>query len=237
MTAPIGLVTGSQPFAGLPTNPAEMLLAPLDGTEIEGVRLVTRATPVSYARLPTLLPALIDEHRPVFVVSLGLALGSPVVRAEKFALNTAHFAVADNEGARPVGGETIDPAGPDGRAATWDAEAVAEAVKAAGIPARTSYHAGTHLCNLTLYTVLAALEARGLAAPCGFLHFPYLPEQVVWLMRRRAGHGDTAPTTSLDLPSMAFETQLAAARAALGAVARQALAAPAAHPAEPEIPR
>ena len=49
--------------------------------------------------------------------------------------------------------------------------------------------------NLTLYTYLGALEARGLASPCGFLHLPYLPEQVVWMMRRRAGRGDSAPTT------------------------------------------
>lgn len=235
MIPPIGLVTGSEPFAGLPTNPAQMVLPHLDGTEVDGVRIVALHTPVSYARLPALLPALIDEHRPVFVVALGLALGAPVVRAEKYAINAAHFGVADNEGARPTGGEKIDPAGPEGRAATWNAEAVAEAILAAGIPARTSYHAGTHLCNLTLYTYLGALESRGLSSPCGFLHLPYLPEQVVWMMRRRAGRGDSAPTTPLDLASMDFDTQLAAVRACLRTVARQALGTGTA--AEPEKTR
>lgn len=222
MSAPVGLVTGSQAFAGLPTNPAELVLPELDGLEFEGIRIDARPTPVSYARLPALLPALIDEVKPVFVVALGIALGAPVLLVEKHAVNAAHFSVADDEGAQPVGGEKIEPAGPDGRAATWDAEAVVESILAAGIPARPSYHAGTHLCNLTLYTYLGALEKRGFSAPCGFLHLTYLPEQVVWLMQQSAARAQTAPTASLELASMDFDTQLSAVKHALGAVARQA---------------
>jgi pyroglutamyl-peptidase len=178
---------------------------------------------VSYARLPSLLPALVAEHRPAFVVALGLAMSAPVVRVEKYAINAASFGVADNEGARPVGGVPIDPAGPAGRAATWPVDAIVEALLDADIPARASYHAGTHLCNFTLYTYLDALEATGSRAPCGFLHLPYLPEQIVWLMRGRAGIAETAPTAPTDLPSMSFEMQLAAVRTAVAATARHAL--------------
>lgn len=226
MSAPIGLVTGSQPFAGLPTNPAELVLAEIDGLEIEGVRITTRSTPVSYARLPSLLPDLLDEVKPVFVVALGVALGAPVIRIEKVAVNAAHFGVPDNEGARPLG-EKIDPVGPDGHLATWDAAAAVSAILDAGIPARASYHAGTHLCNLTLYTYLDALKKRGLSIPCGFLHLPYLPEQVVWLMRQHGGKATAAPTPTLDLASMDFATQVNAVKAALSAVARQAMSQPA----------
>lgn len=222
MTGPVALVTGSQPFAGLPTNPAELLLPFLDGMVVDGITIVARATPVSRTRLPELLPALVAEHRPVFVLALGLALGAPDVRIETIAVNACHFAIPDNEGVRPLGGEPIQPGGPAARLATWDAGAVVEAILAQEIPARISFHAGTHLCNLTLYTYLGALEALGLAAPCGFLHLPYLPEQVVWLMRRRGNQPASAQTTPLDLPSMALETQLTAVRAALGALARQA---------------
>lgn len=223
MTQPIGLITGSAPFAGLPVSPSCMVLPHLDGQEVEGCRLVALETPVSYASLPTLLPSLVAEHRPAFVVAIGLALGSPVVRIEKYAINAAAFAIADNEDARPTGGEPIDPRGPAGRTSTWNAEAITEALLSADIPARASYHAGTHLCNLTLYSYLGALEAAGSAAPCGFLHLPYLPEQIVWMMRQRAGQADSAPTTPLELPSMSFETQLAAVRTVVAETARQAM--------------
>jgi pyroglutamyl-peptidase len=217
----IGLVTGSQPFAGLPSNPAEMVLGQIEGLTIDGVRIVTRATPVSYAQLPRLLTDLVAEYRPAFVLALGLALGAPILRVEKVAINAADFGVADNEGARPRGGRSFAPNDDVGRFATWDAGAVVEAILEAGVPARASYHAGTHLCNLTLYTYLAALAGAGLEAPCGFLHLPYLPEQIVWMMRHRTDSGE-APGRSFDQPSMALETQIVAVKAALGALARQA---------------
>jgi pyroglutamyl-peptidase len=221
---PVGLVTGSQPFAGLPTNPAEAVLPYVDGMVVEGITVVTQSTPVSFARLPEILSGLVGEHRPAFVLALGLALGTPVVKVEAMALNAAHFAVPDNEGARPRGGVRFADDAPDALPATWDAAAIADAIVASDVPARISFHAGTHLCNLTLFTYLAALKVAGSHSPCGFLHLPYLPEQVAWLMRRHGGAPDSAASASLDLPSMAIETQVAAVKAAIGALARQASA-------------
>ncbi len=229
----VGLVTGSQPFAGLPTNPAELVLPFVDGMVIDGITVRTRATPVSRARIPDLLPSLVDEERPAFVLALGLALGAPTLRVEKVEINACHFAVADNDGMRPLGGTPIEPDGPMARLATWDAEAVVAAILAEDVPARVSFHAGTHLCNLTLYTYLGALEARGLASPCGFLHLPYLPEQIVWMMRQRGSAPETAPGAPLDLPSMALETQIRAVKAVLRELAREARAAPSLAPEDP----
>jgi pyroglutamyl-peptidase len=211
----VGLVTGSEPFAGLPTNPAELVLPCIDGTEIDGITIVARATPVSLARVPTLLPALVAQYQPAFVLAIGLAQGTACVRVEKAAVNAAAFAVADNEGARPLHGVKIDPKGPDARFASWDAEAVVASILAAGVPAQVSYSAGTHMCNLTLYTYLGSLAGH---VPCGFLHLPYLPEQIVWLSARGS-------TQALDQPSMALATQVTAVRATLQALARQANAA------------
>lgn len=222
MSGPVGLVTGSLPFAGLPSNPAEIVLSHIEGLEFSGIRIVTQATPVSFARLPALLPALVAEHRPVFVLALGLALGAPVLRVETLGVNAAHFGIADNEGAQPSGGQAFAADGPVARRATWDGEAVVAAIEAEGVPARLSFHAGTHLCNLTLYTYLGALEGAPVTVPCGFLHLPYLPEQIVW-MKRQANAPERAPGTPYDQPSMALETQLRAVRATLAELARQAL--------------
>jgi pyroglutamyl-peptidase len=232
MSEAVGLVTGSAPFAGLPTNPAELVLPFVDGALFSGIRVVTAVMPVSCAKLPRLIPELVARHRPRFVMSIGLALGTPVVKVEAMAVNAAHFAVPDADGALPVGGERIDAKGPDARRATWQTGAVVEAILAERVPATLSFHAGTHLCNLTLFTFLEALAAADIAAPCGFLHLPYLPEQVAWLMGEPRSDGRRAPLASTELASMALETQAKAVRAAVAALARQAAGAQATNVSE-----
>jgi pyroglutamyl-peptidase len=232
MSEAVGLVTGSAPFAGLPTNPAELVLPFVDGALFSGIRVVTAVMPVSYAKLPRLIPELVARYRPRFVMSIGLALGAPVVKVEAMAVNAAHFAVPDADGALPVGGERIDARGPDARRATWQTGAVVDAILAERVPAMPSFHAGTHLCNLTLFTFLGALAAADIVAPCGFLHLPYLPEQVAWLMREPRSDGRRAPLASTELASMALETQAKAVRAAVAALARQAAGAQATNASE-----
>lgn len=211
---PLGLVTGFEPFGGLPSNPAAILLPHLERDPVDGCDLVCVRLPVSLARVPEILRGLVAEHRPDFVVALGLARGAAVVRVETMAVNAAAFSVADNDGVRPAEGTPLEPGGPGGRAATWDAGAVVDAIMAAGIPARRSFHAGTHLCNAALYRLLGLLEAADRRIPCGFLHLPCLPEQVVWMMRNAEGPADC--------PSMALADQLAAVRAAIAATAAAA---------------
>jgi pyroglutamyl-peptidase len=77
-----------------------------------------------------------------------------------------------------------------------------------------SHHAGTHLCNLTLYHFLSALPPD---RPVGFLHLPLFPEQVVDLLNQPRGRGRTArvPLASAELPSMSRELQVRAVLAAL----------------------
>lgn len=222
----IGLVTGSRAFAGLPSNPAELALSALHGLRFGDIEIVAEPTPVSLRELPELLASLVAERRPAFVMALGLALGAPVVRVETLGVNACHFAIPDNFGQRPLGGVPIDGAGPVGRAATWDARAVVEAILAEDIPARLSFHAGTHLCNLTLYSYLGALEAAGLNSPCGFLHLPLLPEQLVWMMRQPEAMATSAFGPNLELPSMDLATQIRAIKAALRILARQATPSP-----------
>jgi pyroglutamyl-peptidase len=224
VTGAVGLVTGSQPFAGLPDNPAQDLLARVEGAEIGGVTIRTAALPVSRARVPGVVEGLIAEHRPAFYVSLGLALGAPVLRLETTAINRTDFGVADNEGARPTDGGPIEAEGPAARLATWDAKTLAATLLAHDLPAVVSHHAGTHLCNLVLYTGLGAMERAGLSGPVGFFHLPYSPEQVARFLREGPPGGDSAPITPRALPSMAMDMQERALRLLLGELARSVAA-------------
>lgn len=224
----IGLLTGSAPFGGLPDNPAEELLARFDGREIGGCVIRTRLMPVSRAGLPSVIETLVAEHRPAFVVSLGLATGAPVFALEQIALNAADFGVTDNEG-YAAEGERIEPDGPEARFASWDAKALKRRLLAADLPARTSWHAGTHLCNLTLYCFLGALAKAGLAhVPCGFFHLPYTPEQVARFLRD--AEPDVLPATPRALPSLPLELQARAVETVLAGLADAGRPAPGGDP-------
>ncbi len=212
----IGLLTGSAPFGGLPDNPAEDLLDWFDGREIGGCLIRTQLMPVSRARLPGFIDALVAEHRPAFVVSLGLATGAPVFALEQIALNAADFGVTDNEG-YAAAGERIELDGPEARFASWDASGLCRRLLDADLPARTSWHAGTHLCNLTLYCFLGALAKAGLAqAPCGFFHLPYTTGQVARFLRD--AEPDVLPATPRALPSLPLELQARAVETVLTGV-------------------
>lgn len=218
----VGLVTGSLPFAGLPDSPSDTLLSGLDGLEVGGITVRTLATPPRLDRLPVLLPEAIAAARPAFVLSLGLALGTPVLRLETTALNRLAFAIADDAGARPTDGGPVDPHGPAARFATWDTGPILAALLADGLPAVVSHFAGTHLCNGTLYRALGAMEAAGLAGPVGFLHLPYLPAQVARFLAEAPVGGDRAPVRPRELPSMAAPDQARALRIVLQHLATQA---------------
>ena len=53
-----------------------------------------------------------------------------------------------------------------------------EAIQTAGIPAAQSLSAGTFVCNHVMYAALHFLEEHMPNTRFGFIHIPYLPEQV-----------------------------------------------------------
>ncbi|MEM6381918.1 MAG: pyroglutamyl-peptidase I [Pseudomonadota bacterium] len=223
----VGLVTGSEPFAKLPDNPAMTVLPYLDGKRFGDIEVKAVATPVSLKGLPTFLPELIEEYRPDFMVSLGLALGAPAFRVETIGTNMLSFGVPDNEGERPLGGAPLERNGPAARRATWDHAAIVNALLHADLPAVTSFSAGTHMCNATLYTALGTMEKLGLPGPCGFFHLPYLPSQVARFLREAPAEGDRAPVTDRVLASMSLDDQLRGLTIMLETVAAQVGGSPA----------
>ena len=54
-----------------------------------------------------------------------------------------------------------------------------EAIKKAGIPARISNTAGTYVCNHIMFGVLYKIHKENLNMKAGFIHVPYIPEQVI----------------------------------------------------------
>lgn len=208
------LVTGFEPYGGRARNPAGEVVARLDGSEVAGVRVVGRNLPVRFAALDAAVAATLAEVDPAVVISLGLCPGEPVIRLERIAINLADFDIPDNDGEVLVD-QALDRAGAAARFATLPLRRVQEALLRAGIPARLSSTAGTYLCNKALYRFLEAIERRDSAVPCGFIHLPYLPEQVAGMIAEAQAARSIQRQRRTDVPSMGLELMVEAVRIAL----------------------
>ena len=175
------LVTGFEPYGGRALNPAYEAMQALDGRTIAGLPVVGRGLPVSFAALKPAISALLEEIDPAAIISLGLSPAEAVIRLERLAVNIVDYDIADNDG-RLIVDAVVAPTGAEARFATLPLRAIEQALLEAGIPARLSASAGTFLCNACLYWFLEALETRPNPLPCGFVHLPYMPEQVAELL-------------------------------------------------------
>jgi pyroglutamyl-peptidase len=213
MTRP-ALVTGFEPYGGRGRNPAGEIATRLDGSVVAGAHVVGRNLPVAFAALDEAVAATLDEVDPAVVISLGLCPGEPVIRLERVAINVADFEIPDNEGVVLVD-RPVDAAGASARFATLPLRKVQEALLQAGIPARLSSSAGTYLCNKALYRFLGAIEESGRVVPCGFIHLPYMPEQVAGMIAEMQAARSVERNRRPDVPSMGLDLMAEAVRIAL----------------------
>jgi pyroglutamyl-peptidase len=186
------LLTGFEPFGGMPRNPSgDAVLALAKDAVLHRAGLVTAILPVHARETPRRLLELLASQRPRAVVLTGVASGRPRVSVERIAVNC--WRVSGAAGA----GRHIVEDGPDGLFTTLPLDASVEALSQPGVPAVVSESAGTFACNLALYTALlrARLEPEAGPVLAGFVHLPATPESLP--ARRRAG--TLTPTLALDV--------------------------------------
>lgn len=159
------VVTGFEPFGGRSRNRSWEAVRRLSGA----LPCETRQLPVNYARLRDDI-AMICDRQPSVVLLVGECPARSLA-VEQIALNVVDTERPDNSRRRPAQ-ETLLAGAPLALRSTWDARAVAARIQAAGIPATSSFHAGTYACNAALFLALASL---GENARVGFLHVPYWP--------------------------------------------------------------
>jgi pyroglutamyl-peptidase len=207
------LLTGFESYGGRSLNPAEQVVKRLDGTEIRGVRVVGHTLPVDYRAIAPRISQLIEEVRPRAVLCLGLWPGMPLLRIERVAVNIADFEIPDNVGHMTRG--PVVEGGAAAYASTLPIHAIQDRLLEAGIPARLSASAGTFLCNALMYHALRACAEEAPGVPCGFIHLPYLPEQVAMLLLQMREWAKVELHQRADLASMALEVQIEAVRIAI----------------------
>lgn len=207
------LLTGFQSYAGRSINPAEAVMRALDGKTLAGVPVRGVSLPVDFAAVRDGLPGLIDESAPRIILSLGLWPGEPMIRIERMASNWSLFELPDRRGHRQNGRVVED--GPDGYLTTLPADAMQTAIRASGLPCRQSGTAGTYLCNATAYLALHHCARQHAKTQAGFIHLPYLPQQVALLLDALAEEGSLEMHQRADFASMSLDAVIYAVTVAL----------------------
>ena len=171
------LVTGFDPFGGEPINPAIESVKRLPDN-IAGAEIIKLEIPTVRKKSLEKIEEAINEHNPDIILSIGQAGGRFDISIERVGINLDDFRIPDNEG-----NQTIDePIFPDGENAYFvklPVKAMVQNVQKNNIPASVSYTAGTFVCNHVLYGVLYLIEKKYNGKKSGFIHIPFLPEQVV----------------------------------------------------------
>ena len=171
------LVTGFDPFGGEKLNPALEAIKSLP-SEIRGAEVRWLEVPTVFYKSAKILEEEIRIYQPDIVLCIGQAGGRKGLTPERVAINQDDARIQDNEGNQP-----IDlPIRPDGASAYFSSlpiKAMVQAIKEEGLPASVSNTAGTFVCNHLMYQVLYLVEKEFPTIKAGFMHIPYMMEQVV----------------------------------------------------------
>ncbi len=171
------LVTGFDPFGGESINPAWEAVKRLP-TTINGANVHIKEIPTCFHRSAEVLVSAINEVEPGIILCVGQAGGRSGLTLERVGINIDDARIPDNDGAQPID-MAIVPGGPNAYFSNLPIKAMVQASKDAGVPAAVSNTAGTYVCNHILYQTLHWIETHHPSIRGGFLHVPFLPEQVV----------------------------------------------------------
>ncbi|HET7836429.1 MAG TPA: pyroglutamyl-peptidase I [Variovorax sp.] len=194
------LLTGFEPFDRETVNPSWEAVRALDGWRVGGAVVQARRIPCVFGAALRALDTAIDELQPQLVVAVGQAGGRSEFTPERVAINVDDGRIGDNAGHQPIDQPVVAGA-PAAYFSTLPIKAMVRDLRAAGIPAAVSNSAGTFVCNHLFFGLMHRAATRpvpGMRA--GFIHVPYLPEQVARLPGQ---------------PSMALATMVAGLRVAI----------------------
>lgn len=171
------LVTGFDPFGGEPINPALEAVKGLADT-ISGAEIIKLEIPTVFGKSAEVVKKAILEHQPDVVLNIGQAGGRFAPSPERVAINVDDARIPDNEGNQPVD-EVIQADGEPAYFTQLPIKAMVATMKEAGFPAAVSNTAGTFVCNHIMYQVQYMIDKEFPNMTGGFIHVPFIPEQVV----------------------------------------------------------
>ena len=171
------LLTGFEPFGGESINPAKEAVK-LVKDEIKGAQIVKCFVPVVFGKAIETVHEAMKKENPDAVLLIGQAGGRYEITPERVAINCDDGRIPDNEGNQPVD-QPVMADGPAAYFSTLPIKKMVEYMKAANVPAAVSNTAGTYVCNHLMYGVLYYLDKEFPGTIGGFMHVPFLHEQVM----------------------------------------------------------
>lgn len=173
------LVSAFDPFGGEAINPALEAVKGL-ADEIAGAEIIKLEIPTVFHKSAQKLREKAIEVKPDMILCVGQAGGRFAMTPERVAINEDDARIPDNEGNQPID-VPIKEDGAPAYFATLPIKAMVDKIRAAGVPASVSNSAGTFVCNHIMYNALylTATESELAGVKAGFIHVPYIPEQVV----------------------------------------------------------
>ncbi|MHB8106282.1 MAG: pyroglutamyl-peptidase I [Candidatus Cryosericum sp.] len=171
------LMTGFEPFGGETINPSWEAVRQVSCDE-RGVRIERLLVPTTYAECNGTVTEVIGRLRPAAVVMVGQAGGRAELSIERVAVNCDDAPAPDNAGVLREGMPIVSE-GPTAYLATLPIKQILAGLRSAGFPAVVSNTAGLFVCNHLFYGVLHHIITHDLNTRAGFVHLPFLPEQVV----------------------------------------------------------
>ncbi|MBO1265126.1 pyroglutamyl-peptidase I [Proteiniclasticum sp. SCR006] len=195
------LVTAFDPFGGESINPALEAVKLMKDT-IEGAEIVKLEIPTVFRKSIDKTREAIEKENPDVVLCVGQAGGRFEVTPERVAINVDDARIPDNENNQPIDVPIYE----DGEPAyfsTLPVKAMVEAIRSEGLPSSLSNSAGTFVCNHIMYGVLYTIDKMGKDIRAGFVHVPFIPQQVA---RRPA----PAPSMSMEDIARALEAAVSA---------------------------
>lgn len=183
------VVTGFEPFGGEKINPALEAVKRLDD-EIAGAKIIKVEIPTVFRKSIEKLEEVIQNEKPDITICVGQAGGRFDITIERVAINVDDARIPDNEGNQPID-EPIYSDGLNAYFAKLPIKAMVKELRENKIPASVSNSAGTFVCNHIMYGLLYLIDKKYPDMRGGFIHVPFIPEQVI--------NKKNTPSMSLDI--------------------------------------
>lgn len=171
------LLTAFDPFGGSDINPAQEAVK-LVPDQIGDVEVIKLEVPTIFHESIKTVAAAMEKERPDVVLCIGQAGGRYDVTPERVAINVDDARIPDNAGNQPVD----VPVFSDGAPAYFSnlpVKAMVQGIRESGLPSSVSNTAGTFVCNHLMYGVLYYIDKKYPEMRGGFVHVPFIPQQVV----------------------------------------------------------
>ncbi|HHV47213.1 MAG TPA: pyroglutamyl-peptidase I [Tissierellia bacterium] len=171
------LVTGFEPFGGERVNPSIEAVKRLSD-KIAGADIIKAEIPTVFNKSIRKLEKILEDEKPDITICVGQAGGRNRISVERVAINISDGRIPDNEGYQPVD-EIIFEDGDTAYFARLPIKKIVKELNDRNIPAEVSNTAGTYVCNHLMYGLLYNINKKYPNMMGGFIHIPFLPEQVI----------------------------------------------------------